>query len=67
MVDGDVTYVENGFATTTPDSNNSGWGILNPGPSQCASTLTTQRAMGAYPGATVTLGSTGGSLRSCKP
>jgi parallel beta-helix repeat protein len=67
MVDGDVTYVKNGFATTTPDSNNSGWGILNPGPSQCASTLTTQRAMGAYPGATVTLGSTGGSLPSFKP
>jgi hypothetical protein len=67
MADGDVTYVKNGFSTTAPDSNNSGWGILNPGPSQCASSTSAQRTVAAYPGATVTLGSTSGDLPSFKP
>lgn len=71
MADGDVTYVKNGFSTTSRDSNNSGWGILNPGGprtgGQCASSFATQRAIGAYPGATVITGSTSEDVPTFKP
>lgn len=57
MGDGDVTYVMNGYSDSSLDPTD-GDGVLDPSPAECASSSSTQRAMAAYPGATVTLGST---------
>lgn len=56
---GDVTYAENGYTDSSPDPD-IGWGVITLYKKVCAGSQTLQIVMAAYPGATVTLGSTTG-------
>jgi hypothetical protein len=54
LADGGIAYFENGFTATSSGGN----AIFYLDAPNCATVNTNQRASGAYPGATITLGST---------